>query len=450
MSQTAVMLLGVLTAALVVLCIGRPVIRLSWRIGLLDQPRLRGVHAEAVARSGGLMILAGLLTGMAVIWLAAGEAPAHLALLAPLAVVVALGFVDDLRPLGAPLKLCVQIGAAALAWAVGFRLEALALPGVDVGLQVLSLPLTVLFLVGVTNAFNMVDGVNGLCAGFGVVALAGLCLLSGGPEWAFALPLLAATAAFLRFNLWRPRAFLGDAGSTALGFAVAALTLKALVSPTGALNPLSVLLLLSLPLVDLLVSVVRRLASGMNPFEADRGHIHHVAMLLFGGRPVVVVAVLLGASGCGVLGALLLQESQIAAGAFGAVCLVTFAAVYAAGGYFSPRNLLRVARISHLAGNFDQSLCEEQVSRLLEITGLDALALEDSRGVVCWARGQTGIGASCLRVPLYEGSALRGTLLLTGRKSPGAMAFTAQLLLPIYPALASVLADTAAPLRVAA
>jgi UDP-GlcNAc:undecaprenyl-phosphate GlcNAc-1-phosphate transferase len=213
----------------------------------------------------------------------------------PLAAVLALvaivvtGFVDDRSPLPSGPRLVVQGGAAiALVW--------LALDGpINVGVGTLSMPLAedlrilapviaVLLIVGTINAVNMMDGVDGLAGGYLTFSFFWLALIAqeaGRPELALeALVIMSAVLGFLVYNLrhrWRSRAavFMGDAGSTLLGAAIAYLMLRLASGPGGL--PLPVLLwLIVVPATDTVLLILRRLADGHSPFQPDRRHLHHL------------------------------------------------------------------------------------------------------------------------------------------------------------------------------
>ncbi|CAG1771638.1 partial putative undecaprenyl-phosphate N-acetylglucosaminyl 1-phosphate transferase, partial [uncultured bacterium] len=271
------LLLGLLAAGGVVLGIGGYMRRAAWRIGMIDSPKLRGVHGDTVARSGGITIGAGLLAALLAETLASQALGVrgflaeinHVYLLLPALAILALGALDDIRGVGASPKLAVQGLAALWAWALGFSFDSFALFGLpEVSTGVFSLPLTLLFIVALVNAFNMIDGIDGLCAGTAFIALCGIAAfgwLNGRAEIALALPLAAAALAFLRWNYVKPRAFLGDAGSTFLGFVIAALALKAVRTQSGALDLVPLFLLLSLPIVDITVVFFRRIIQGRSP-----------------------------------------------------------------------------------------------------------------------------------------------------------------------------------------
>lgn len=461
-------LLGVAAAGAMVFVAGGHVGRLAWRLGLIDRPKLRGVHAEPVPRSGGLSIALALMVSLLVQMIAARALGVHdsylrdvdhLYLLLPAFLILGLGVVDDVRPLGAKVKLLVQAGCAVAAWFLGFRVEALALPmlgGFELGL--LSLPLTVLLLVAITNAFNLVDGIDGLAAGTSVIALAGIgvfTLLGGEVQLAFALPLAAAAASFLRFNLGKPKAFLGDSGSMLLGFLIGTLSLRALTTgssgPTevAGLNVLALFLLLSLPLVDLCFVVARRLIQGVNPLRADRGHLHHIAQLIHGGSSRRALTTLLAMAAISAIGALWLGYEPALAGLLGALPLGLYAGVYIAGGYMSPRGLWHSAEAGRIARELaaeaesqgaHRILLASKMESLLKAAGIRALALLADDGVRVWSAGLPDTSRDALVQHLYAAGRVRaGRLLIQGDGRAARMAFAAHLLLPLYPAFMELL-----------
>lgn len=460
-------ILGIASAGAMVFAGGNVVARMAWRLGLIDRPKLRGVHAEPVPRSGGLAIALALIGSLLVQMMTARALGVHdsylrdvdhLYLLLPAFLILGLGIVDDVRPLGAKVKLLVQAACAVTAWFLGFRVDAIVLPmlgGFELG--VFSLPLTVLVLVAITNAFNLVDGIDGLCAGAAVIALAGIgvfTLLGGEVQLALALPLAAAAMSFLRFNLGKPKAFLGDSGSMLLGFLIGTLALRALTVPgvgtdAPGLNVLALFLLLSLPLVDLCAVFARRLIQGTSPLRADRGHLHHIAQLIHGGNSRRALVTLLTMAAISAVGALWLGYQPALAGLLGALPLGLYAGVYMAGGYMNPRQLWHSAE-SHrlareLAGEVElrgahRVLSAPAMEKLLQSAGITALALRADDGVPVWSVGVPDAGREALTQHLYAAGRVRaGRLLIQGRGRAASMAFSAHLLLPLYPAFMDLL-----------
>jgi len=254
-------------------------------VGLIDKPGGRKTHHGDVPVVGGIAMFTGLLVAaMGGSGLGAGS----LNILVGAAFMVVLGALDDRFNLPPRVRLFAHLSAAvALVYSTGYVVKDL---GDLLGLGTLSLgpaalPFTVISIVALINAFNMLDGLDGLAGSAGLVALAGLMILGsmgGSPGTVLvAGSMLGSVAAFLLFNLPtsinRPiRTFMGDAGSTLLGFLLAGLSLK-LVQPTDMnLDPMVVLWTMPIPIFELFSSTARRIARGISPTEADTGHFHHL------------------------------------------------------------------------------------------------------------------------------------------------------------------------------
>ena len=296
-------------------------IPIAGRIGLIDHPGGRKTHDRAVPTIGGLAISAAAITTALVL---GSAALVHPAFWAGLMLIVLVGTLDDLRDLGHHSKFLAQIAAAGLMlyWG-GWHLHSLGnLVGAwPLGLGVFSIPLTFVAVVGVINAVNFTDGADGLAGGLVFNALLWFCVMglhappaaisigSSAGEVQIALAFLGAVAGFLLFNLrWPGRrhalAFLGDAGSLGLGYALAWFTVSGAEGATPLFAPVTAIWVLAVPLVDTLACTGRRLLNGTSPFKADRKHLHHilVGLGLPEGRAVALIhacAFLLGAIGAG-------------------------------------------------------------------------------------------------------------------------------------------------------
>jgi len=266
----------VVTAVLVDLMI---ILAARWR--LVDLPNRRSAHALPTARGGGLAIV--LTTALASIMVALRWPPAAFAILAgvivPCLVIAVVGIIDDVQPLKASLRLFIQIGVAAAITAALGPLTAIAIPGLPVlELGWAGWPLTVLWIVGMTNAFNFMDGSDGMAALGAVVA--GVAMAGIGWQLQIQLPLLlaafaaAAAAGFLVFN-WQPaRVFMGDVGSAFLGTYLAAVPLT-FPEPQRSLVFIPMVLVLWPYVFDPFVSVLRRVYHKKNPFEPHREFLFH-------------------------------------------------------------------------------------------------------------------------------------------------------------------------------
>ena len=246
--------------------------RVAARLGAIDVPRdTRRMHKKPVPRLGGLSIFFSflLLTLIYDFKIASDLFYAWSGAI----LIVLIGVLDDELSLPPVMKFAVQLAAAYVSTIGGAVLRTLRIGNTTLSLGVLSLPLTLLFLVTMINAHNFIDGLDGLCAGVSLcesLAL-GLMSLAVSPEYAAASFLLGgACIGFLPYNIRGARLFMGDTGSTFLGFMLAAIAIRTQNSP------LAFLLLFALPLADLFFAVTRRLLSGKNPLLPDRSHLHHL------------------------------------------------------------------------------------------------------------------------------------------------------------------------------
>jgi len=254
-----------------------PLVRFAVPLGLMDKGGGRKVHEGLVPRTGGVAVFVGFIVPT-LVWV-----PFRLDLSAFLAASVllfAFGVLDDRFNLDYRLKLLGQVAAALVATlAGGILIERVPFFYGGVLPASVAVPLTVFVLVGVTNAVNLSDGLDGLAGGISLLALACLCLLANqGGDGAVVLITLATIGAvfgFLRFNTFPARLFMGDTGSQFLGFSTGVLALIVTQRSDPALSPAVPLLVLGLPILDTLRVMVLRVARGQSPFQADRTHIHH-------------------------------------------------------------------------------------------------------------------------------------------------------------------------------
>lgn len=271
------MLLATATALAVSLALIPLMIRFAPTLGMLDQPAARKIHLQPVPRVGGWGITLGAIVAI-LLWLPGSPVTTSF-LLGALALLVA-GAWDDRGDLRAGIKLLIQLGVALpLLLHAGLTMEGIPLAGEYALPFAISLPLTVLGLVGCINATNTSDGLDGLAAGITLLSLAGILVLGylqGSTEvMLLAAAAIGALAGFLRYNTHPATIFMGDAGSQYLGFAVGFLGLVLVHAEPGEFSPWLLLLLVGLPPVDLCVVAVRRLFRGTHPFRPDKSHIHH-------------------------------------------------------------------------------------------------------------------------------------------------------------------------------
>lgn len=253
-------------------------------VGLIDKPGGRKTHHGDVPVVGGISMFAGLL--VAAIG-GSGLGRGGLDLLLVSSFMVILGALDDRFNLPPRVRLFAHLSAAvALIYSTGYVVRDLGdlFGWREIGLGFVALPFTVVSIVALINAFNMLDGLDGLAGSSGLVALAGITIVSslGGSTGTVLVAgsMLGSVAAFLMFNLPtnlnRPiRTFMGDAGSTLLGFLLAGLSLKLVQKDTLHVQPMIILWMMPIPIFELFSSTARRVAHGMPPTQADNGHFHH-------------------------------------------------------------------------------------------------------------------------------------------------------------------------------
>jgi len=248
--------------------------------GLLDHPDNRKLHETAMPLAGGLILFPFVFIGTLVSFPITGNLPY---ILIGVLLIFGLGIWDDRRGVHFSTKFLIQIVAALLVMQSGLlfdlnKIVFLRDAGFEYG-QFLSMTVTLVWIVGITNAVNIIDGMDGLAAGLCFNAFAGmgaLALVSGRVELAaFCLIMSGALMGFLRYNIHPARTFLGDSGSMLMGFTLAVLSILQSYKTTTFLVLLVPALLMALPMLDTAFAFVRRGIKGQNPFKADRGHLHH-------------------------------------------------------------------------------------------------------------------------------------------------------------------------------
>lgn len=296
--------------------------------GWVDQPNGRSVHRRPIPRLGGVAIVGGFLFGLlyfATLHRIFPQLDWVIALpdawiLAGALVMFILGLADDITGLGALPKLAVESLVAVMVILAGFQFELpffTSGPFESLG-KALSLALTFLWIIGVINAVNLIDGMDGLAAGIGVTAISSLTValaLSGeGPDLALASAFIGALLGFLLFNFHPASIFMGDSGSLFLGFILATFSLPATHLTTDGLTFLVPILALGLPVMDTATAILRRALQRRNIFSPDRDHIHHRLLSTMGQEQRSTVCILYGLNTLfGLLAILVLSMKSIAA-----------------------------------------------------------------------------------------------------------------------------------------
>lgn len=290
--------------ALMVSVGGTPILRsLARKRGWVDvASSTRKVHAKAIPRIGGVAIgvafiapLVGLLcVDSSVGRMFAANRQHVLAMLLGGVFISAVGLLDDLRGLGAVRKLLAQCLIAGLAVALGIRVEYVSSPWGAMPLGAFSVPLTILWIVAVVNAMNLIDGLDGLASGVAFVAVATNFVIAAVNGNALMMLFMAALGGaiigFLVFNFNPASIFMGDSGSLFLGYVLAIGTIVTNTKASATVALLAPVLALGLPIMDTALAVYRRAVAGRPLFAADREHVHHRMLAMgFSHRRAVIV-----------------------------------------------------------------------------------------------------------------------------------------------------------------
>jgi UDP-GlcNAc:undecaprenyl-phosphate GlcNAc-1-phosphate transferase len=282
------------TIAASAVLITTPIVRrMGLQSGRVDMPGTRKVHQKPMVRLGGVSIFLGTLLALLVVWVTGGFIDSSGQPLAPpeefqiwgvtlggLAFFL-IGLADDLIGLSPISRLITQSVVAAIAWQAGVSITFLTIPfhGLVSLPALVSLPITVIWLVGMANAINWIDGLDGLAAGVSGIAatiMLVVCLFMDQPAAALIAAALAGGAlGFLRYNFNPANIFMGDGGAYFMGFTLAAIGAIGLVKTVTTAAVLLPYLILAVPILDMSAVILDRLRSGKSPFVADKRHLHH-------------------------------------------------------------------------------------------------------------------------------------------------------------------------------
>lgn len=252
------------------------------KVGAIDMPgEARRVHNRPIPRMGGLAIFLGFL--LSVLLFVPMSRPLEGVLLGSV-IIVATGAVDDVVSLKAWVKLLLQIAAACVAVYYGVRIEVLGNLNIFssndyVTLASWSVPITVLWIVGITNSVNLIDGLDGLAVGVSTISsltMLVIALLVADSSVAVVLAaLVGACIGFMPYNLNPAKIFMGDTGSLLLGYVLATMSVLGLFKFYALVSFAVPVLAIAVPLFDTIFAFFRRLIHGQNPMHPDRGHFHH-------------------------------------------------------------------------------------------------------------------------------------------------------------------------------
>ena len=278
------LILSFFTAALATFLLTPAVMLFSRKIGAMDIPdEKRRIHTSPVPRLGGIAVFGGILLSSLIF-----ITPTHifLGIFIGAIIILLIGVADDLHPLPWWIKLLAQLLAAGIAIAFGIHINVLSNPNVfssvsHFSLGWLSVPITLLWFIGITNSVNLIDGLDGLATGvssissFTMLIVSFLIPESGNEVTIFLTVLLGSCLGFLPFNFNPAKIFLGDSGSLLLGYLLAAISAVGMFKYHTLVSFITPLFALAFPISDLVFSILRRLRNHQSLVLPDRGHIHH-------------------------------------------------------------------------------------------------------------------------------------------------------------------------------
>lgn len=335
---------GFLCSALVTAAAVPLVRAISHRSGWVDKPDgKRKLHSKPVATAGGVAIAAGFVAGLAYMFAIREFLPFSLSVPSAAiwfagAVMLATGFYDDVRGLGFKHKFLIQVTVALILIQSGLRIDTSAITFIDLdpyNQTLYSITLTALWIVGVMNAVNLIDGLDGLAGGVSLIAFASLGIafgIQGGAAVAILAVLIAgALAAFLIYNFNPASIFMGDSGSLFLGFLLAAYSLQGQAYADPILALLVPVVILGFPVADTTLSIIRRLGKRQAVCSPDQDHIHHRLLRRFNTPRAVLI--LYGVTvGLGAIAIMMIQSPpEMALGLFAAAFVFGAAGIHLLG-----------------------------------------------------------------------------------------------------------------------
>lgn len=266
--------------------------KLAIRIGAFDQPNARKVHTEIMPRLGGLAIFLSFLAGFLIFL---PDTMRFWPIIVGALIIITIGVLDDLMELSARTKLAGQLAAAGVAVFGGVQIDFITLPfGDRVEFGFWAIPITLLWIVGVTNAINLIDGLDGLAAGVSSIALitiSAMAISMGNMLIALiGLILLGSTLGFLVYNFYPAKIFMGDTGSLFLGYMISILAVMGLFKNVAVFSLIVPIIVLAIPILDTLFAIIRRIVQKKPLSAPDKFHLHHCIIRLgFTHRQTVIM-----------------------------------------------------------------------------------------------------------------------------------------------------------------
>ena len=281
-NMIAVILLP-LVVALVISFLSTPIVKsFAYKLGAIDVPKdERRMHKVPIPRMGGLAIFLGFIISVLLFVEVDDQMKG---ILLGSVIIVVTGIIDDITPLRASLKFVIQILAALIPVYYGVQITCISNPNLFSdnpywNFGWLSIPITVIWIVGLTNAVNLIDGLDGLAIGVSSISaltMLAIAILVAEPQVAVIMAaLVGACIGFMPYNMNPAKIFMGDTGSTFLGYILACITIQGLFKFYAVISFVVPFLILGLPIFDTMFAIIRRISHGQNPMAPDRSHVHH-------------------------------------------------------------------------------------------------------------------------------------------------------------------------------
>jgi UDP-GlcNAc:undecaprenyl-phosphate/decaprenyl-phosphate GlcNAc-1-phosphate transferase len=258
------------------------VMKLAIKIGAIDKPNKRKVHERVMPRLGGLAIFIGVIIGYFVAGLYK-ERIISISLGALL--IIMIGILDDKFELSAKVKLIGQILAACIVVSSGLTIDFISIPFLarfDLGF--FAIPITIFWIVAITNAINLIDGLDGLAAGISAISIATIAIMAGFYGkfliLTLALIILASTIGFLFYNFHPAKIFMGDTGALFLGYSISILSLLGLYKSVTLFSLVVPIIILGVPIFDTTYAIIRRIVNKQPISAPDKSHLHHRILAL--------------------------------------------------------------------------------------------------------------------------------------------------------------------------
>ncbi|WHX40247.1 MraY family glycosyltransferase [Mesobacillus sp. AQ2] len=275
--MTAQLILAFFVSFLTVLILTPFVIKFAHKIGATDKPNHRKVHAKVMPRLGGLAIFLGVVAG----FFTAGLQNEKLTgITIGAIIIIVLGILDDKYELSAKVKLLGQIAAAGIVVSTGLTIDFISIPFMEkFNLGIWAIPVTIFWIVAITNAINLIDGLDGLAAGISSIGIATVAFMAGAAGkpliLALALILLGSTLAFLFYNFHPAKIFMGDTGALFLGYSIGILSLLGLYKSVTLFSFIVPIIILGVPIFDTTYAIIRRVVNKKPIGAPDKSHLHH-------------------------------------------------------------------------------------------------------------------------------------------------------------------------------